>query len=399
MSENTQLSELKQDIKCWERMFQRQNGHKPTKSDIKVASSEIQTSYKDYSELKHKLASQRPDVFGLELNKKEPIISEKAVKPKFVLVTPHLRKKIIIKEKENTCLKDDDFINNLGIDSNVSLIDSPKTKPAVKTFNSNFFKKSASNLLKSLDNNAKVPEERGNNIEDAILPERRIERPKTPDQFDVFDLQEDDAINSYDKPSKPFVKQTKMVESAPYEPHVDKTYDEVPKASQPVTGSLEINPSLLDAPILNPAKKRKKEPEVAEKEEDGNFVRLDMRTGRKKRYVKTAPKLSGEAYKRKQWKSRGLFGKGPPKDFKNPDKKPPKVFPGSKNSKPGKCFKCGEEGHWSNKCPGKVVKEVKELTPEEKGEHIRLNACYFLKNENFLFFLKQLFASHYVIND
>lgn len=78
--------------------------------------------------------------------------------------------------------------------------------------------------------------------------------------------------------------------------------------------------------------------------------------------------MTGEAHKRQQWKSRGLFGKGPPKDWKNPNKKaPPPAWVKTKNSKPGKCYKCDQEGHWANKCPGIKPPELKEVTPEERA--------------------------------
>ena len=99
--------------------------------------------------------------------------------------------------------------------------------------------------------------------------------------------------------------------------------------------------------------------------EEGNYVRLNMKS---KKYRRPGKAMTGEAYKRKQWKSRGLFGKGPPKDWKNPNKKPPPpkwVTGGS--SKPGNCFKCGGEGHWASKCTGKKQPVITEVTPEEAG--------------------------------
>ena len=113
----------------------------------------------------------------------------------------------------------------------------------------------------------------------------------------------------------------------------------------------------------------KKRKVVAEEEtstpDEGNFVRLNMKN---KKYRRPGKAMTGEAYKRKQWKSRGLFGKGPPKDWKNPNKKPPPpAWATGAKSKPGKCYKCGEEGHWANKCTGKKAPVVTELTPEEAG--------------------------------
>ena len=89
-----------------------------------------------------------------------------------------------------------------------------------------------------------------------------------------------------------------------------------------------------------------------------------------KKYRRKGQAMTGEAYKRKVWKTRGLFGKGPPKDFKNPNKKVPQApaWVKTKNSRPGTCFKCGEEGHWANKCTGKKVVEVKVMTEEEIGK-------------------------------
>ena len=105
--------------------------------------------------------------------------------------------------------------------------------------------------------------------------------------------------------------------------------------------------------------------------DEGNFVRLNMRS---KKYRPKGKSMTGEAHKRQQWKARGLFGKGPPKDWKNPNKKP-RVTPAwvkGANSKPGKCHKCGTEGHWANKCTGPPPPPP-EITPEQKAARDELD--------------------------
>ncbi|KAK3086777.1 hypothetical protein FSP39_023162 [Pinctada imbricata] len=59
----------------------------------------------------------------------------------------------------------------------------------------------------------------------------------------------------------------------------------------------------------------------------GNFVRLNMRV---KTYKRKGKGMTGQQYKRFQWKQK---------------------MKARSQSYGNKCFKCGQEGHWSNKCP------------------------------------------------
>lgn len=69
-----------------------------------------------------------------------------------------------------------------------------------------------------------------------------------------------------------------------------------------------------------------------------NYVRLNLRA---KKFVRKRVHMTGAQWKRKQWKQ--------------------KMATCSKNYS-NKCFKCGAEGHWANKCPGKKKAElVKDL--------------------------------------
>ena len=75
-----------------------------------------------------------------------------------------------------------------------------------------------------------------------------------------------------------------------------------------------------------------------------NFVRLNMKS---KRYRRKGGGLSTQAVRKQAWKHKmGLkFGKW----ASSGDRGGPS---GGRGAGKGACFKCGAQGHWSNKCPG-----------------------------------------------
>lgn len=68
---------------------------------------------------------------------------------------------------------------------------------------------------------------------------------------------------------------------------------------------------------------------TASKMSSENYLRLNMKA---KRYQRKGKFMSGPAHKRQQWKN--------------------KMKARSESFGSGKCFKCGQEGHWANKCKG-----------------------------------------------
>ncbi|PFX35000.1 ATP-dependent DNA helicase Q4 [Stylophora pistillata] len=75
-----ELSSLKRELKCWENMFERTHGRKPSKDDINTGSEEIRESYKRYRVLKEYFFKKETaecqqddsdEVFGKNLNKKK----------------------------------------------------------------------------------------------------------------------------------------------------------------------------------------------------------------------------------------------------------------------------------------------------------------------------------------
>lgn len=74
-----------------------------------------------------------------------------------------------------------------------------------------------------------------------------------------------------------------------------------------------------------------------------NFVKLNLR---KKVYARGKTGLKGAAYKRQQWKTKMSAKRGTA------------------------CFKCGEEGHWANKCD-----RIPNKSQTEGEPHIGTSPC------------------------
>ena len=71
---------------------------------------------------------------------------------------------------------------------------------------------------------------------------------------------------------------------------------------------------------------------------DGNFVKLNMRV---KKFARGKGGRSGSSHKRFAWKQKM---KSRAESYGSTG------TPGS-----GNCFKCGEPGHWANKCKGNYI--------------------------------------------
>ena len=155
---SSSYDELKSDIKCWERMFQRQHSRKPTKSDIKAAAPEIQKCYKDYVAIKKQLdtsvGSGGVDIFGAELNKPKEVISEETKKEtQFVSITPDLRKKIELKSRRvKQKSAEDALMDSFALKDMLTIKDDTNVKPVAAPKGSSFFAKQSSTILKSLEN-------------------------------------------------------------------------------------------------------------------------------------------------------------------------------------------------------------------------------------------------------
>ena len=138
-------NELKNDIKCWERMFARQHHRKPTKNDIKCAPPEIYKCYKDYVSMKKdsSIVATGVDVFGSDLNKPKEVICEISKTENFVPITPNLRKKVEIKKAESAFvekqIKDADLIQHLGFDESISIANDLSFKSSLPTIKSKSF--------------------------------------------------------------------------------------------------------------------------------------------------------------------------------------------------------------------------------------------------------------------
>lgn len=149
--------ELKMDIKCWERMFERQHKRKPGKLDIKNAPTEIQQCYKEYMALKKEkaLESSGIDVFGSHLNKPKVTVEQAEQKENLVAIKPNLRKKFDIKKPKARRVEEketeESLVNSFGLDSSFSLEDRTNCAPVLPTKTSSFFAKTSTNILKNLE--------------------------------------------------------------------------------------------------------------------------------------------------------------------------------------------------------------------------------------------------------
>ena len=98
-----------------------------------------------------------------------------------------------------------------------------------------------------------------------------------------------------------------------------------------------------------------------------NFVKIDIR---KKTYQRGVSKLTGAAYKRKQWKQRTSFEVTSNTSWK-------------KNSSKKICFRCGREGHWAKFCKG----------PKKKVDPFRFAVVITLCSFFYLLFYFQLWSA------
>ena len=155
MSMNAKYDELKADIKCWEKMFERQHKRKPSKTDIKNAPPEILQCYKDYMALKKEksLVSSGNDVFGAHLNKPREIIEKSEQKENLIAVKPNLRKTFEIKKSKAKqvaeTLGEDSLMDCFGINSFVSSSDTIPNAPVLRK--RSFFTEKSSEILKNLE--------------------------------------------------------------------------------------------------------------------------------------------------------------------------------------------------------------------------------------------------------
>ena len=155
---SSKYNDLKTDIKCWERMFERQHKRKPNKVDIKSAPPEIQKCYKDYMSLKKEkslTASNGIDVFGVHLNKPTMLIEKTEQKENLVPLKPNLRKKFDIKKSKAKQVAENSaeasLINSFGLDSFVSSSENKTHAPILPSKSNSFFTQKGSDILKKLE--------------------------------------------------------------------------------------------------------------------------------------------------------------------------------------------------------------------------------------------------------
>ena len=115
------LKELKQALKTWEHQFFKENGRKPNREDIGLASDKVQSAYSRYNKLKVQLGqlttaskSQSGDVWGQDLNrtfdqKKDPktpdVPTNKKEEVKKMNFLEKLSSKLFISSKKCDALK------------------------------------------------------------------------------------------------------------------------------------------------------------------------------------------------------------------------------------------------------------------------------------------------------